>query len=195
MGNTSDWLVKKFASTNQRHPNLGSGTSSGFPQVARDFSKSCSKVAKIKSNLLFESKVAQKNKNPFLLLSPLIWSNAKVYMQILQQKYQVFQEFCAILRCNQRCLIILSSKKNVWVKAIFFISWIFLHFAFSWNLSDFLHLRHSSQSSVNLRQSFWIFFKKSRWPSSPAGYVHLVPIVILASAGRIWLLSHGEFRS
>ena len=74
----SDWLVKQFASTNQRHPNLGSGTSSGFPQVARDFSKSCSKVAKIKSNLLFESKVAQKNKNLFLLLSPLIWSNAKV---------------------------------------------------------------------------------------------------------------------
>ena len=56
----SGWLVKQFASTNQRHPNLGSGTSSGFPQVARDFSKSCSKVAKIKSNLLFESKFAQK---------------------------------------------------------------------------------------------------------------------------------------
>ena len=84
----SDWLVKQFASTNQRHGNLGtkiiwrnavgSGTSSGFPQVARDFSKSCSKVAKIKSNLLFESKVAQKNKNLFLLLSPVIWSNAKV---------------------------------------------------------------------------------------------------------------------
>ena len=54
------FLVKQFASTNQRHPNLGSGTSSGFPQVARDFSKSCSKVAKIKSNLLFESKFAQK---------------------------------------------------------------------------------------------------------------------------------------
>lgn len=61
LGSTSDWLVKQFASTKQRHPNLGSGTSSGFPQIARDFSKSCSKKQK-----------------PLLLLSSLIWSTAKM---------------------------------------------------------------------------------------------------------------------
>ena len=71
-----------------------------FQKVSRNFSKSCSKVAKKKQSKVALginescSKVAQKNKNEF-------WSDAKKCN--FYNKSKISKHFCAILWRNQRC--------------------------------------------------------------------------------------------
>lgn len=87
-------------------------------------------VLKKSQKLLSEAKVAQN-----FLKKRLVWCKTfKFYI-----KSNISKLFCAILRCNQRCLITLCSIKTK--KCI-----ILLHLQLRWkDLNDLTHLRHLSQ--------------------------------------------------
>ena len=112
-----------------------------FHKVSRDFSKSCQKKL---------SKVAKKkNKNVFK--SDIMSKYANCATKFLS----IFVQFCSVTSVANTTLPSIKTKKyNEPVKL----------------LNDLLHPRHSSQSSMNLRPSFWIF-SKNRWPSSPATFI------------------------